>query len=336
MYSSCYEASHKSKEKLPPQLLFLLYQTKHSNPEAFQQDLCITPYTFDQHVQQIEHDNIFSNQSQNSQMSVEEQLAIMLYQFGHYGNGVSLPGVACWAGIGKGSVLLVTKRVMVALLQPHMLQAMCGCQLKKKRREQRVRLKSIHALDGIMDCTWLMSLNFQIISLPNLHIVDVGYGFTGSTHDASAWEKTHMKQQYKKLLRPGEWVWVDSAYPVSDWVVAPYKWPEQELPDNESEHAISFLKGHFQSLKDLHINIVNEKSHKFATYWGLSCIVVHNFAMDCEEQEQSFCGDTSDDPIMQDPFLKEGLEAEEDDDNFMATEVTVQNSWQHLSAGRQK
>ncbi|KAE9388171.1 hypothetical protein BT96DRAFT_836679, partial [Gymnopus androsaceus JB14] len=53
-----------------------------------------------------------------------------------------------------------------------------------------------------------------------------------------------------------------------------------------SEHAIGFLKGRFQSLKDLRVNISDEKSHKFATYWGLACILVHNFAMTCEEEER--------------------------------------------------
>jgi hypothetical protein len=47
---------------------------------------------------------------------------------------------------------------------------------------------------------------------------------------------------------------------IDNWVVAPYKKPERDYPDNEafnkqvsmlrirSEHAIGFLKGRFQSL----------------------------------------------------------------------------------------
>jgi hypothetical protein len=55
----------------------------------------------------------------------------------------------------------------------------------------------------------------QIISTPDLQIVDFGYGFTGSTHDATAWEHTHMFQAHNELLSEGEFVWADSAYPVS-------------------------------------------------------------------------------------------------------------------------
>ncbi|THU94473.1 hypothetical protein K435DRAFT_819994 [Dendrothele bispora CBS 962.96] len=58
------------------------------------------------------------------------------------------------------------------------------------------------------------SLNVQVVSLPNLRIIDLGYGFTGSTHDASAWDHTRLKKEHERLLRPGEWVWADSAYPV--------------------------------------------------------------------------------------------------------------------------
>ncbi|KIK58415.1 hypothetical protein GYMLUDRAFT_128049, partial [Collybiopsis luxurians FD-317 M1] len=100
------------------------------------------------------------------------------------------------------------------------------------------------------------------------------------------------------VLRSGEWIWADSVYPISDWVVAPFKHPECNLPDNQifneavsrlcicSEHAIGFLKGQLPSLKDLCISIVDKKSHKLATYWGVSCIIVHNFAMAGEEEER--------------------------------------------------
>lgn len=50
-------------------------------------------------------------------MAIDHQLAITLYRFGHYGNAVSLQRVADWAGIGKGTVLVVTRRVMTAVLR---------------------------------------------------------------------------------------------------------------------------------------------------------------------------------------------------------------------------
>lgn len=62
----------------------------------------------------------------------------------------------------------------------------------------------------------------KIVSLPNLQIIDFSYGYTGSTHDATAWEQTRLAQEHETLLQEGEWVWADSAYPVSETQSGPY------------------------------------------------------------------------------------------------------------------
>lgn len=54
----------------------------------------------------------------------------------------------------------------------------------------------------------------QIISLPNLRIIDFGYRFTGSTHESTAWLPTYIPNEYEDLLEGDEFVWGDSAYPV--------------------------------------------------------------------------------------------------------------------------
>ncbi|KAF9470985.1 hypothetical protein BDN70DRAFT_820616, partial [Pholiota conissans] len=74
------------------------------------------------------------------------------------------------------------------------------------------------------------------------------------------------------------------------------------------EHAIGFLKGRFQSLKGLCINIVDEASHKFATYWVISCIGLHVFAMDCEVDEPASSSNN------EDPFVCLGLSTASDSD----------------------
>jgi hypothetical protein len=53
-----------------------------------------------------------------------------------------------------------------------------------------------------------------------------------------------------------------------------------------SEHCIGFLKGRFQSLRDLHIRINTEKNMKFAALWVTTCIAVHSFAMDHEDDSK--------------------------------------------------
>jgi hypothetical protein len=48
-------------------------------------------------------------------MSVEHQVAIAGYRFGHYENAVSTVKVVLWAGYGYGTVRLATMCVMAAL-----------------------------------------------------------------------------------------------------------------------------------------------------------------------------------------------------------------------------
>ena len=73
---------------------------------------------------------------------------------------------------------------------------------------------------NIQVCSYALSMymftdiSAEVVSLPNLHIINYSYGFTGSTHDATAFEKTRMAQEHDDILEPHEWIWADSAYPV--------------------------------------------------------------------------------------------------------------------------
>lgn len=75
----------------------------------------MTPACFDELVIAIQNHSVFQNFSNNPQMPVREQLAICLFRLGHHGNAMSGLKVSLWAGIGYGTVQLVTKRVMLAV-----------------------------------------------------------------------------------------------------------------------------------------------------------------------------------------------------------------------------
>lgn len=110
---------------------------------------------------------------------------------------------------------------------------------------------------------------------------------------------------------------------INTWIVAPYKKPERDLPDNEifnnhlsmvrirSEHAIGYLKGRLHSLKGLRVNINSRAGHLFATYWITACICIHAYAMqrEAEERNDDGCAD------FDDPFIAEGLTSESDTDS---------------------
>ena len=68
-------------------------------------------------------DSVFHNQSHADQIPVQDQVAIALYRFRHYGNGATIMKVALWAGIGFGTVRLVTNHVMKAVCSERFLRS---------------------------------------------------------------------------------------------------------------------------------------------------------------------------------------------------------------------
>ncbi|KAF8224448.1 hypothetical protein L208DRAFT_1511540 [Tricholoma matsutake] len=100
----------------PARMHHVLFTLKSACPDQFHKEICVTPLTFDVLVTRLQNDIIFGNNSSHPQMSVEEQLAITLFRFSHDGNAASIQSVANWAGVGKGTVLLVMHRVMTAIL----------------------------------------------------------------------------------------------------------------------------------------------------------------------------------------------------------------------------
>jgi hypothetical protein len=127
MYSQRYEMPRNNLPRGPAYLPHVLTVQKHQRPDHFRLALRISPSTFDRIIEQILDDPVFSNNSPNGQLPIDEQLAITLYRFGHDGNGASLQQVANWAGVGKGTVTLVTRRVMTAVLRPSFMSNAVRC-----------------------------------------------------------------------------------------------------------------------------------------------------------------------------------------------------------------
>ena len=107
LYSQWYLNSREGILKDGTQLRLLLTEWKVNHSKKICCYLHINPACFDDLVTVIQDDEVFHNNSNNSQMPVDEQLAIALFRFGHYGNAASTMKVALWAGIGFGTVRLV-------------------------------------------------------------------------------------------------------------------------------------------------------------------------------------------------------------------------------------
>lgn len=139
MYSERYEEPHDVPIPRPPaQMPHVLRVLKHERPDHFREILRVSPVTFDRIVDGIKDDPVFTNKSNNPQLPVEEQVA----------------AVARWAGAGRGSPSLHTKRVLTAVLRHDFMEQAVCFPTKEEKEEAKawVEAHSCHAWrDG-----WLM------------------------------------------------------------------------------------------------------------------------------------------------------------------------------------
>jgi hypothetical protein len=133
-------------------------------------------------------------------------------------------------------------------------------------------------------------------------------------HDSTAFQLTRVYQQHATLIRNDQWIFGDSAYPCLPYIVTPYKHPLSEDRLNKqfnyylskvslhsidpsslfscadsrgqvrirSEHAMGYLKGQFQSLRQLRQNIDSEHDWLLALTWVRTCIIIHSLAFEVE------------------------------------------------------
>ncbi|KIJ61906.1 hypothetical protein HYDPIDRAFT_95658 [Hydnomerulius pinastri MD-312] len=247
LYSRRYLAERQPINKSGKNLLLLLTDWKFSRPEIFCAHVRMTPECFDLLLAALQTDPVFHNNSNLPQMPVDMQLAIALYRFGHYGNAISTTMVGLWAGIGFGTVRLITNRVLTALCRQEFRRAAIYWPTGVEREEAKQWVEEnscpawrdgwvmvdgtlipLYARPGYFGNTWYdhksnYSLNLQVMSTPDLQIIDYSVGLPGSQHDSTAFAETRVSQEHDVLLAEDEWIFADSAYPLHAWCQAPYK-----------------------------------------------------------------------------------------------------------------
>jgi hypothetical protein len=127
-----------------------IYRTTPRFYDLFRVYARMYPATFDALCQAIKGHPVFTSaQAQwKPQIPVEEQLLIALQRFGTYGNAASLARIASWAGVGEGTVVLCTRRIVRAILD---------CDLRKscvKWPGQNEREKHRQAVEDLTCPEW--------------------------------------------------------------------------------------------------------------------------------------------------------------------------------------
>ena len=135
----------------------------------------------------------------------------------------------------------------------------------------------------------------QVGNVPsNLRVVDYSLGFTGSAHDATAFEHTAAALHPDWMFKGPEFAYVDSAYPLGKHTIPVHKKPASLQRENtifdhlvshlrvRSEHCMGALKGRFQCLRGLRVTINNAADHVRACRWIQVAIILHNIIIDIE------------------------------------------------------
>ncbi|KAF7321839.1 DDE Tnp4 domain-containing protein [Mycena kentingensis (nom. inval.)] len=274
-----------------------------SDQKRFENMLRMSPYCFDVLLQLIQDHPIFTNNSNNPQAPVEEQLAVTLYRMGRYGNGASVQDIARTAGCSEGSVENFTNRVFTAIESLHDLFVRPLTEEEKDREKQWV--EDSLGFGGLWREGWIMydgtivplftkpalngqgyytrksnyGLNVQIGNTPsNLRIVDYSIGHTGSAHDQLAFEGTAAYRYPDWLFKGLEFGWFDSAYTLTGRSIPIIKEPDAQQPDNMAfNKSCSHLR--------LRVMIESNSDHEGALRWIMVAIILHNMIIEIEGAE---------------------------------------------------
>ncbi|KZT64547.1 hypothetical protein DAEQUDRAFT_640236, partial [Daedalea quercina L-15889] len=224
---------------------------------------------------------------------------------GQYGTGASADEITEYTGVSVGSIYNCARRCMITIMGLH------GESIKGE--QDCAEMKSgtsawgggIYAADGTpvklfakpgffgldlygKDKIYAIQLTL-IILIHNLLIADYAVGQPGSVHDSAAFKETYFCNNYEQLLQRYQWIWADSAYTLTPWLITPFKAPRgKQLTRNQErfnyylsrirvavEHTIGLLKARWGSLKELQIQITDGVKLAYATMWIHCCLVLH-------------------------------------------------------------
>lgn len=94
---------------------------------------------------------------------------------------------------------------------------------------------------------------------------------------------------------PGQYLLGDSAYPASQFLVPPYKAPDNRVRQNtqfnkllsnvciDIEHAFGMFKGRWRSLTGLRLRVNNKQQYEYACMWITACVVLYNIFLDLND-----------------------------------------------------
>jgi len=265
----------------------------------FKKLLRMFPHHFQQLANLIRSHPVFSSRGNKPQACVEFQLAVFLCRLGSTG---SLFEVCSRFGIGEGTVILYTKRVIQAIMaKKKSFVKWPTSEEHKKVQEGFENLGGLKNVIGAIDGTYIplrnapnkdpevyftrkkrYAIHCQGIVNDRGIFISFDVGWPGSVHDARVFRNSSFYKNYSQLIQDDDYLLGDSAYPISPFLIPPFKDPssrkQKEFNQFHSRHrvvvenAFGRLKARFKMLKDLDIKTV-----KMGVLFTCCAIILHNF-----------------------------------------------------------
>ena len=283
----------------------------HINPIRFKARFKMSPIAFQRMWNMIKDHDIFKNRSATLQFDPRLQFLVVLFRFGVYRNGASRANIAETFHISTGVISKFTKRIIVALLLLEKSSVSWPTNVEKDIIKQSI--EESHGFTnvvGIMDGTHIIlsskssnqgeqyfnqksrySISCMIVNDQNCKITHLQADFPGSTHDSRVFVNSQIWLKHN-FFKDGEYLLVDSGYPLTAITIPPYKQPASNTRENQrfnrhlssirvkSEHTIGQLKGRFQSLRGIPTVIDGKHTHTLVVLWIRSCGVLHNLLLE--------------------------------------------------------
>ncbi|KAL7274676.1 hypothetical protein RUND412_002418 [Rhizina undulata] len=215
----------------------------------------LNPDTFDALVSELRGNPAFINKSNIPQMDIEDQLIITLYRLGQYGNSASVEDISLWAGVAVGTVELVTRRVIRAVLTSGLRERYVRMPTEEETERQKQWVEDV-------SCERLVREREKILKEGEWCWADAGYP---------------IEDWLPILYKEGE----DKDSPENiafDLALSRVR--------VKSENAIGYLKGRWQALRELRIMINSKDDVAFLNLIIHVCIILHNFALIHEQEHE--------------------------------------------------
>jgi len=233
---------------------------------------------------------------------------VALNNLGTFGNAGSFGHVSTKFGISEGAVENCTTRVVTALCKLSTTWIMWPSPAERVKIGSYMATKYFPKCIGFIDGSdatfyrapkddkqtyWSRKkkycMQFQIVCDPSKLIRSLFTGYPGSVHDAKVYSASPVFNQAANYFSPNEYILGDAAYPNLTTVITPfrkrqgsvhvrYRTFNKQLSSLRVlvEHTIGLLKGRFQSLQGLRINVSKTGGHEKVCRWIQACAVLHN------------------------------------------------------------